>query len=72
MTVDVKSININNRAYYFFNDMINIGDFHSSLLIIDKKTYKNIGVYYIGYIAIKKTDDLWKHLQCKSFLSDLW
>ena len=34
--------------------MINIEDFDSSLLKIDKKSYKNIDIYYIGYIAIKK------------------
>ena len=27
MTADVKGINIKNRTYYFFNDMINIEDF---------------------------------------------
>ena len=34
--------------------MINIRDFDSSLLKIDKKSYKNIGIYNIGYIKIKK------------------
>ena len=34
--------------------MININDFDSNLLKIDKKSYKNIDIYYIGYIAIKK------------------
>ena len=33
--------------------MINIKNFDSNLLKIDKKSYKNIGVYYIGYITIK-------------------
>ena len=37
--------------------MINIKDFHSSLLKIDKNSYKNIGIYNIGYITIKKIDD---------------
>ena len=37
--------------------MINIKDFDSSLLKIDKKSYKNIGIYNIGYITIKKIDD---------------
>ena len=37
MTVDVKSINIKNWTYYFSNDMINIEDFDSSFLKIDKK-----------------------------------
>ena len=37
--------------------MINIQVFDSNLLKIDKKLYKNIDIYYIGYIAIKKVDD---------------
>ena len=54
---NIEEINIKNWTYYFFNDMINIKDFDSSLLKIDKKSYKNIGIYNIGYITIKKTDD---------------
>ena len=53
----VKEINIKNQTYYFFDDMINIKNFHSNLLKIDKKSYKDIDIYYIGYIAIKKFDD---------------
>ena len=34
--------------------MINIKDFNSSLIEKDKNSYKNIGIYNIGYIAIKK------------------
>ena len=45
-----KQINIKNRTYYFFNDMINIKDFSSTLIKISKKSYKNIN---IGYITIK-------------------
>ena len=37
--------------------MINIKDFDSILQKIDKKSYKNIVIYYIGYITIKKIDD---------------
>ena len=54
---NIKQINIKNRTYYFFNDMINIEEFDSSLLKIDKKSYKNIGIYYIGYITIKNISD---------------
>ena len=54
MTADVKSINIKNRINYLFNDMISIEDLDSSLLKIEKKAYKNIGIYYTGYITIKK------------------
>ena len=53
----VKDINIKHRTYYFFNDVINIKNFDSSLLKIDKKLYKNVYIYQIGYITIKKIDD---------------
>ena len=33
--------------------MINIKNFHSNLLEIDKKSYKSIDIYYIGYITMK-------------------
>ena len=45
----VKESNIKNRTYYYFNDIINIKDFHSNLLKIDKKQYKDINIYYVGY-----------------------
>ena len=54
---NIKQINIKNRTYYFFNDIINIKDLYPDLLKIDKKPYKNIGIYYIGYIAIKSISD---------------
>ena len=53
----VKQIDIKNRTYYFYNDMINIKTFDSNLLKIDKKSYKDIDIYNIGYITIKKIDD---------------
>ena len=53
---NIKEINIKNRTYDFFDDMINIKDFDPSLLKIDKNSYKNIGIYYIGYITIKNSD----------------
>ena len=53
----VKQIDIKNRTYYFYNDMINIKKFDSDLLKINKKSYKDIGIYNIGYNTIKKIDD---------------
>ena len=52
-----REINIKNQTYYFFDNMINIKNFHSNLLKIDKKPYKNIDIYDIGYITIKKFSD---------------
>ena len=43
--------------YYFYNDIIDLKEFHARLLKVDKKSYKNIDIYYIGYITIKKIDD---------------
>ena len=37
--------------------MINIKDFDLNLIKIDNKSYKNIGIYYIGYITIKSISD---------------
>ena len=54
---EVKQINIKNRTYYFYNDMINIKNFDPILLKIDKKSFKGIGIYNIGYIMTKKIDD---------------
>ena len=48
----VKELNIKNRTYYYFNDIIDIKDFQSNLLKIDKKQYKDIDIYYIDYIII--------------------
>ena len=49
----IKQINIKNRTYYFYDGMINIKDFDSNSLKIDKKSSKNIVIYYIGYITKK-------------------
>ena len=49
----VKELNIKNRTYYYFNGIIDIKDFQSNLLEIDKKQYKDIDIYYIGCITIK-------------------
>ena len=53
----VKQIDIKNRTYYFYNDIIDLKTFDARLLKIDKTSYKNIGIYYIGHITIKTIDD---------------
>ena len=54
---NLKELSINNRSCYFYNDIINLKNFHSNLLKIGKKQYKEIDTYYIGYITTKKIDD---------------
>ena len=53
MSNKVKNIHIKNRTYYFFNDTINIKNFDLNNIKIDEKSYKNILIYYIGYLTIK-------------------
>ena len=54
---NIEQINIENRTYYFFNGMINIKNFDSNLLKLDKTSYKNIDIYYIGDITMKNIGD---------------
>ena len=55
---EIKELSIKNRTYYFFDDMIDIINFHSNLLEIDKKPYKDLDIYYINYITIKNLINL--------------
>ena len=54
MSNKFKDIGIKNHTYYFFNDIINIKNFDPNNITIDEKSYKNILLYYIGYMTIKK------------------
>ena len=51
--VATKQMNIKNRTYYFYDDLINIKYFDAGLLKLDKKESMGIGIYYIGYITKK-------------------
>ena len=55
----VKQIKNKNRIYYFY--ILNIEEFNSSLLKIDKNSYKDIDICYFEYITIKKIDD-WENI----------
>ena len=50
-----RKLNIKNKTYYFYNDLINVLNFEASNLKIDKKTWKDIDIYFIGYVD-KKPD----------------
>ena len=52
-----RQINIKNWNYYFYNDITDLKNFDARLLKIDKKSFKDINIYYIGYITKKKVDD---------------
>ena len=50
---NVKQINLKNRTDNFYNK-INLKSFDARLLTVDKKDYKEIDIYYIGYVTVKK------------------
>ena len=54
----IKEISIRDRTYYFFDDMFNIRNFDSSLLKVDKKSYKHVDTYFIGYITMKDSKNV--------------
>ena len=47
---NIKEIDIKYWTYYFLDDMINTITYNNS--------YKNIGIYYIGYITMKDSDNI--------------
>ena len=51
--VTTKQLNIKNRTYYFWNNLINLKDFNPQLLKLDKKSSMDISIYYIGYVTKK-------------------
>ena len=54
-----KQLDIKNRTYYFYNDLINLSNFQPGNSKIDKKTWNDIDIYYIGYVDKNKPED-WK------------
>ena len=51
--VTTKQLNIKNRTYYFYDDLINLEDFDPSLLKLDKKSSLDVNIYCIGYVTQK-------------------
>ena len=50
----IKQINSQNWTYYFYNDQINFKKFDASMLKIEKRNYKDVDVYYIGYVTFQE------------------
>ena len=49
----IRQLNIEGRTYCFYNDLINIKNFNSNNLKLDKKSVLGNDVYYTGYITKK-------------------
>ena len=52
-----KQLNIKNKAHYFYNDLINVLNFEPGNLKLDKKSWKDIDIYYIGYVDKSKPSE---------------
>ena len=50
----IKQINIKNRTYYFYNDIINLDEFDESRIRVNKKDFNDIDIYYLGCEHKKK------------------
>ena len=51
---EIKQINIKNRTYYFYNDIIDLDEFDGSKIKVDRKNFNDIDIYYLGYEYKKK------------------
>ena len=45
-----KQLDVKNETYYFYNDLINVSNFEPGNLKLGKKTWRDIDIYYIGYV----------------------
>ena len=52
--VETEQIDIKNRTYCFYNDVINLDEFDGSKIKVDKKDVSDIDIYYLGYEHKKK------------------
>ena len=53
MSNKVKDLDVKNRTYCFFDDIINVKNFDPNNIKTDEKSRKNILVYSIRYVTIK-------------------
>ena len=49
----IRQLNLKGRTYYFYSHLINIKNFNSNNLKLDKKCVLDNDIYYIGYITKK-------------------
>ena len=53
MSNKVKDLDVKNRTYCFFDDIINVKNFDPNNIKTDEKSRKNILVYSSRYVTIK-------------------
>ena len=56
--METEQINIKNRTYYFYNDIIDLDEFDESKIRVDKKDFNSTDIYYLGYEYKKKLQNV--------------
>ena len=57
---EIKQVNIKNRTYYFYNDVINLDEFDGSKIKVDRKNFNDTDIYYLGCEYKKKKQNVMK------------
>ena len=57
MSKELKDIDIKNRTYSFFDDVINRKILDPNKIKMDEKANKNIFIYHIGYVTVKVSNN---------------
>ena len=57
---EIKQINIKNRTYYFYNDIINLDKFDGSKVKVDRKNFNDIVFIILAMNIRKKLQDVMK------------
>ena len=68
---ETKQINVKNRFYYLYRNLIDIKNFDAEFLKIDKKSYKSIDIYYIGNSPFIKIGDYWSNFTVNPLYLDI-
>ena len=55
-----KQLDIKNKTYYFYNDLINVSNVEPGNLKLHKKSWKDIDIYCIGYVNHQNEPSEWK------------
>ena len=57
---EIKQINIKNRTYYFYNDIINLDEFDGSKIKVDKKSLMTLIFITLAMNIRKKLQNVMK------------
>ena len=55
--METEQINIKNRTYYFYNDIIDLDEFDESKIKVDKKDFNDVDINYLSYEHKKKISE---------------